>query len=405
MRHQPIDAAAAIQEAQTLLGSNRLEAAEPLLRDLLAVRPDVMPARVLLARTVRELGRVEEARAMQEQLVREYPGDFCVRFELSETLLMLGDFERGWREYRHRYRMPQTSVLARNIQSPRWDGRPLAGRRILLHDEQGFGDIFQFLRFVPAVKERGGHVILEVHPDVLGLARTLGGYDQLIGRDRLPPGFDLHCELMNLPMVLGLRMADLPGPVPYLAADPELVSFWRARFDDLPRPIVALVWAGSATHPHDRKRSLSLARMAPLADSRATFVALKAPRSAEAQTPPPGLRVIDLAPETRGFDDTAAILSLVDLLISVDTAPAHLAGALGRPVWTLLPFVPDWRWLLGREDSPWYPTMRLFRQAKRGDWGTVLERVAQALPGALTAPCGTAAEPTQHGGAESGNRP
>jgi hypothetical protein len=380
MRPQSIELPAAIRQAQALLNAYRLEAAEEILRDLLAACPDDAPTRALFARTVRELGRVEEARRIQEQLVQELPGDFAFRFDLSETLLLLGDYERGWREYRHRYRMPHTSGLARPIQQPRWDGRPLEGRRILIHDEQGYGDILQFLRFVPCVKERGGHVILEVHPDLLGLARSLAGYDVLIGRDRLPPAFDLHCELMNLPMALGLRLADLPGPMPYLAPDPALAARWRNRLAALPRPLVALAWAGTPTHPHDRKRSLPLARLAPLAAAGITFVSIqKGPKAAASQTPPPGLRLVDLAGELRSFDDTAAILSVVDLLVSADTSPVHLAGALGRPVWTLLPFVPDWRWLLEREDSPWYPTMRLFRQPVRGDWGAVLERVAAEM--------------------------
>lgn len=380
MRPQPIDRTAAIRQAQALLNAYRLEAAAEILGSLLAARPDDVPARVLFARTVRELGRVEEARGIQEQLVRELPGDFVFHFDLAETLLLLGDYERGWREYRHRYRMPHTTGLARPIQQPRWDGRPLEGRRILIHDEQGYGDILQFLRFVPRVQERGGHVILEVHPDLLGLAGSLAGRDVLIGRDRLPPAFDVHCELMNLPMVLGLRLGDLPGPVPYLAPDPVLAERWRERLAPLPRPLVALTWAGTPTHAHDRKRSLPLNRLGPLATSGVTFVSIqKGPKAAASQTAPPGMRLVDLGGEIRSFDDTAAILSVVDLLVSADTSPVHLAGALGRPVWTLLPFIPDWRWLLEREDSPWYPTMRLFRQTARGDWEPVLERVAREL--------------------------
>ena len=380
MRQQPIDLAAAIHKAQALLSGDRVEEAEEVLRGVLAARPDIVPARVLFAGTLRELGRIEEARAIQERLVKDFPGDFTFRFDLSQTLLQLGEYERGWREYRHRYRMPHTSSLERKIQHPRWDGRPLEGRRILLHDEQGYGDTFQFLRFVPQVKERGGHVILEVHPVMLGLARTLGGYDHLIGRDRVPPAFDLHCELMNLPMVLGLRLADLPGPVPYLTADPALVERWRKRLEPLRRPLVALAWAGSATHPHDRKRSLSLARLAPLGAAGVTFVSIqKGPEAAQAEAPPPGLSLVNLAPENRNFDDAAAILSVVDVLVSIDSSPVHLAGALGRPVWTMLSFVPEWRWLFARENSPWYPTMRLFRQPSRGDWPAVLERVAREL--------------------------
>lgn len=392
MRDLPVDPRASIAKAQALLASDRVEAAEPILRGILRAQPGLPPARALWARVLRELGRVPEARDIQEQLVNEFPGDFTQRFDLAETLLQLGDYERGWREYRHRYRMPHTAALERQIPCPRWDGRALEGRRILLHDEQGFGDTLQFLRFVPWVKERGGSVILQVHPALLGLARALTGCDRLIGRDRVPPPFDLHCELMNLPMALGLRLADLPGPIPYFTADALLVEQWRERLNPLPRPWVALAWAGSLAHAYDRKRSLSVARLAPLAAAGVTFLSVqKGPKATQAQTPPPGLRLVDLSSENRSFDDSAAILSLADLLITIDSAPAHLAGALGRPVWTLLPFAPDWRWLFGRDDTPWYPTMRLFRQSSRGDWPSVLERVARELETLL--PSGAASPP------------
>jgi hypothetical protein len=378
---------AAIVKAQALLAADKAEAAEELLRGV-AARPELPLAQALYARSLRELGRVEEARSIQEELVKRFPGDFSLRYDLAEMYLQLGEFERGWREYRHRYRMPHTSSLERKIQRPRWDGRPLQGRRILLHDEQGFGDTLQFLRFVPEVKQRGGHVILQVHPALLGLARTLDGCGQLLGRDRVPPAFDVHCELMNLPMVLGVGEADLARRVPYLKADLALVERWRERLSHLGRPVVALAWAGAPSYANDRKRSLSLARLAPLAAAGVTFVSIqKGPKATQAETPPAGLRLEDLTAENRNFDDTAAILSVVDLLVSTDSSPVHLAGALGRPVWTLLSFVPEWRWLLCREDSPWYPTMRLLRQPARGDWAAVLERVARELAAAL----GTAA--------------
>jgi hypothetical protein len=191
---------------------------------------------------------------------------------------------------------------------------------------------------------------------------------------------------MNLPMALALQMSDLPGRVPYLQADPELVAKWRERLSCMTRPLVALGWAGAPWYGQDRKRSLSLARLAPLASAGVTFVSIqKGPKASQAETPPAGLRIEDLSTENRNFDDTAAILSAVDLLVSTDSSPVHLAGALGRPVWTLLSFVPEWRWLLHREDSPWYPTMRLFRQPSRGDWQSVLARVAQELGATLPA--------------------
>jgi hypothetical protein len=380
MSDQTMDPRLAITKAQSLLALDRVEAAEEILRAIPDAWPGFAPAQVLLARTLRELGRTEEALRLQEKLVKEFPGDFTLRFDLAETLLQLGDYERGWREYRHRYRMPHTSALERKIQCPRWDGRPLQGRGILIHDEQGFGDTLQFLRFVPKVKERDGEVILQVHPALLGLARSLGGYKQLIGRDRVPQNFDFHCELMSLPMVLGIRLSDLPGRVPYLSADPELVDRWRARLAGLSRPLVALAWAGSPAYAQDRKRSLSLRRLASLATANVTFISIqKGPQAVSTEPTPLGQRLVDLSAENRNFDDTAAILCVADLLISSDSSPVHLGGALGRPVWTLLSFVPEWRWLLKREDSPWYPNMRLFRQPARHDWQSVLEQVVREL--------------------------
>jgi hypothetical protein len=185
---------------------------------------------------------------------------------------------------------------------------------------------------------------------------------------------------MSLPAVLGLKLADLPGPMPYLAPDPARVALWSERLAPLRRPLIALVWAGRPNHPNDANRSIALAKFAPFSRFAATFIAIqKGPRAAEALTPPDGLNLWPAGEQIADFEDTAAILSLVDLLISVDSSPVHLAGAMGRPAWVLLPFVPDWRWLIGRTDTPWYPTLRLFRQAARGDWSGTIDRIADAL--------------------------
>ncbi|MEN3752071.1 hypothetical protein ABC733_03290 [Mangrovibacter sp. SLW1] len=185
---------------------------------------------------------------------------------------------------------------------------------------------------------------------------------------------------MSLPAALGLQLSQLPGRMPYLFANPERVEKWRARLAGLPRPLVGLVWAGSPTHANDKRRSLILADLAPLALEGITFLALqKGPAAEQAVTPPPGMSLLSLSDEIHDFDDTAAILSMVDTLVSVDSSPVHLAGALGCPAWVLLPFLNDWRWLMQREDSPWYPAMRLFRQPAPGQWEIVLRNVAVAL--------------------------
>jgi hypothetical protein len=237
---------------------------------------------------------------------------------------------------------------------------------------------------VPWAKQRSGaRVILEVTAETLPLAlrsRESLGFDQIVQRGQLPPPFDLHSELMSLPMAMGLTLADLPGKTSYLSPDPERVQRWRKRLAGLPRPLVALVWAGRPSHPNDANRSLTLAQLAPLAQSGVTFLSIqKGPAGAQAATPPPGMPFVSLGDEINDFDDTAAILTTADLLISVDSSPVHLAGALGRPVWVMLPFVPDWRWLLERADTPWYPGMRLFRQPSRGDWGAVINAITPEL--------------------------
>ncbi|SOE99411.1 Glycosyltransferase family 9 (heptosyltransferase) [Burkholderia sp. OK233] len=372
------------REVRPLIAAGRFEETEALLRPYLASGSGPLVLWRLLAAALRPQGRMAETRAVQEMLVAHAPGDFPTRFDLSETLLLTGEFERGWREYHHRYSLAHTAVIGRKVQLPRWDGRPIPDRTLLIHDEQGFGDTFQFMRLVPWAKARSGaRVILEVNAETMSLARRSQerlGFDEIVVRGTLPPPFDLHCEMMSLPMAMGLKLADLPGRIPYLRPDPERVERWRQRLAGLPRPLVALVWAGRPTHFNDANRSLTLAQLAPLAQPGVTFLSIqKGPAEAQAARPPAGMSLVSLSDEIHDFEDTAAILAIADLLVSVDSSPVHLAGALGRPVWVMLPFVPDWRWLLERTDTPWYPGTRLFRQPSRGDWGGVMAAMAPEL--------------------------
>lgn len=385
-RAEPPDAAlAALQaverDARALLAQQRYTEAQALLEPVLADGRAPIPLWQLMAAALRPQGRIEETRAIQQMVADTAPGQLAARFDLAETLLLLGDFERGWREYRYRYSLAHTVTMERKMQQPRWMGEAIPGKTLLIHDEQGFGDAFQFLRMVAWARQRSGaRVVLQTMPEVLPLARRAGGFDDIIARDALPPPFDFHCEMMSLPMALGLSIDDLPGAIPYLRADPARVAVWRERLAAVPRPWVALVWAGRPTHHNDANRSLALPALAPLARAGASFLAVQqGEAAAQAAAPPAGMRMVALGDAIADFDDTAAILELADLLISVDSSPVHLAGALGRPVWTLLPFVPDWRWLLERQDSPWYPTMRLFRQPRPGAWDEVIDRVAREL--------------------------
>jgi hypothetical protein len=376
------DLSALERQARALIEADRLEDADALLRHALASGTGPLTLWRMLCLTLRRLGRPKEALPIQRMLVDTVPGDLTARFDLAEILLLLGEFDEGWRAYRYRYSLPHTTRIERKVQRPRWEGARIPGRTLLIHDEQGYGDTFQFLRLVPRAAERSGaRVVLEINPETFALAqRSPLGIDTLNPLGTLPPAFDVHCELMSLPMALGLQLADLPGPLPYLRADPARVARWRERLAGLPRPLVALAWAGRPTHHNDAARSMKLADLAPLAIPGVSFVAIqKGPAAAQAAEPPPGMALTTLSDEIADFDDTAAILSVADLLISVDSSPVHLAGALDRPAWVLLPFVGEWRWLLGRADTPWYPQHRLFRQRRRGDWPGTLAETAAAL--------------------------
>ena len=370
------------QHLRSLIAADQLEAAEALLRQHLASGSGPLVLWRFLVLVLRQLGRPAEALPIQRMLVDMSPGDLAARFDLSEILLLLGDFDAGWRAYRYRYSLAHTTRIERKIQRPRWEGGRIDGRTLLIHDEQGYGDTFQFLRLVPQARQRSGaRIVLDVNPEALALVqRSPLGADQIVRSGELPPDFDLHCEMMSLPLALGLHLADLPGPIPYLLPDPARLAHWRARLAAQPRPQVALAWAGRPTHFNDANRSMTLDALAPLARPGISYLAIqKGPAADQTSRPPPGIALTSFGGEIRDFDDTAAILCLADLLISVDSSPVHLAGALGRPAWVMLPCANDWRWLVGRNDTPWYPQHRLFRQHRRHDWSGVTQDIAAAL--------------------------
>ena len=371
-----------LDQLRVLIDADRLEEAEGLLRQTLTSGTGPLVLFAALVKVLRLQCRPYEALPIQRMLVDLSPGDLSQRFDLSEIELLSGDFASGWRNYRYRYSLAHTTLRARKVQRPRWDGQRIEGRTLLIHDEQGFGDTLQFLRLVPeAVRRSGARVVFQVMPELLALAQRAGlGAHEIIPGGALPPAFDTHCELMSLPMALGLRLEDLPGPIPYLQPDPARLARWRDRLAALHRPLVALNWAGRPTHFNDAARSVSFATLAPLAGAGVTFLAIqKGPTAAQSDPAPPGMLIERLDDEIVDFDDTAAILSIADLLISADSSPVHLAGALGRPAWVMLPHAPDWRWLTQRSDTPWYPTHRLFRQHRRHRWDEVVADLSAAL--------------------------
>lgn len=350
-------------------------------RRALALQPALVAAHNNLGNALRDSGRLDEAVASFQQALRYQPDHAAAHVGLALTYLLQGDLLRGFAEFEWRWRWPEYTPVPLTFAEPQWDGGDLAGRTILLHAEQGFGDTLQFVRYVPRLAARGGRVVLAAQPALAPLLARLPGVIRLLGEEELVPPFDVHAPLLSLPHLFGTTLATVPAEVPYLTADPARQAAWAARLRGDGRPRVGLVWAGNPGHKKDRWRSLPLAALAPLAGvDGVTFYSLqKGPAATQAGSPPPGLALRDLSPELTDFGETAAAAANLDLIITVDTAVAHLAGALGRPVWLLLSAAPDWRWQRTGERSPWYPTMRLFRQEELGVWAPVVARVAAAL--------------------------
>ena len=328
--------------------------------------------------TLYELGRIDEARASFDRAVGIRPNFAQARWNRAQAMLLAGDLAQGWCE--HEWRLKAHQELQRAFAQPLWLGeRPLAGKTILLHAEQGLGDTLQFCRYAPLVAAQGGRVVLEVQKPLVDLMRGLPGVAAVVARGEPLPDFDLHCPLLSLPLAFGTRLDTIPAPIPYLHAPADRAAVWDARLGRK-RPRVGLVWSGNAGHKRDRARSIPLYALMPLFDLDATFVSLqKEVRAADAAVLKQTAKMVDAGAELETFADTAALIAQLDLVVAVDTSVAHLAGALGKPVWLLLPTAPDWRWLTVREDSPWYPTARLFRQSDTRAWGPVVTRVRAAL--------------------------
>jgi hypothetical protein len=307
---------------------------------------------------------------------------FGAHWNESLVRLLLGDFVEGWRRYEWRWKHGHLPSPQRAFTQPRWNGSPLKGRRLLVYWEQGYGDVLQFVRYAPLIPRdaQDPPILLECQRDLAPILRSLPGVSVIATGDPLPD-FDLQVPVLSLPLLFGTRLETIPSRVPYLRAEPDAVARWRDRLSGLPGLKVGIVWAGSPTHGNDRNRSIGLAPFVRLAAiPGVSLVSIqKGPTEGQAANPPGSFPLLNLSPDIRDFADTAAIMTSLDLVVCVDTSVAHLAGALGVPVWVLVPFMPDWRWLLDRADSPWYPTMRLFRQAQAGDWDGVLDRLEQAL--------------------------
>jgi hypothetical protein len=346
----------------------------------LALRPDYAKARIGRGAALAALNRHQEALQDYGAVVASDKTNADVRHNEALSLLTLGDYRHGFEKYEarwHRAGMPRR----RSYGKPLWLGEyPLARKTILIPAEQGLGDTIQFARYVPKLAQAGAKVVMEVQPELVPLLSRLDGVSTIVGRGDALPAYDVYCPAGSLPLALRTDVSSIPANVPYLSAQDERVARWRERLGHLPSPRIAVAWSGSAAHANDRNRSLAFQRFAPLFAGQGHFISIQRElRDGDADALARLPNVTHVGDALADFDDTAAVMALVDLVIAVDTSVVHLAGAMGRPVWVLLPFQPDWRWMLERTDAPWYPTARLFRQPKPGDWDSVIAQAKDAL--------------------------
>jgi tetratricopeptide (TPR) repeat protein len=368
-------------EALTALGAalrqnGQLDEAIACFERAASLQPRNADALAFLGAAMQEKGKLEEATSLQRRAIAIRPDHPEAHLNLAFVLLAQGKFAEGWREYEWRRRQ-ETSE--RKFSCPQWQGEELSGRRILIHAEQGLGDALQFVRYVPRVRERGGKVILECYGELDRLFAQVPGVEELVKAGTALPECDLHCPMLSLPLAFGTTAESIPSEAPYLKADPELSRQWAVRFPVKETLKVGLAWAGRRSHFNDRNRSIPGALFNRLGEVEgATYFSLQKRESA-ASFSSPDLPMTDWTGELNDMADTAALMANLDLVICVDTAVAHLAGAMGKPCWVLLPHPADFRWLLDREDSPWYPSLRLFRQRRARDWEEPMGRVVAEL--------------------------
>jgi tetratricopeptide (TPR) repeat protein len=371
-----------INRGNALLRLGRTAEALASYEQALALAPASAEAANNRGNALVAMGEVAQALASFDTALALDPAKADAVYNAGMARLALGDFADGWAQYEARWNVSQFVPQRRNFTPPLWLGRePLDGKTILLHAEQGFGDTLQFVRYVPRVAARGARVLLEVQAPLKSLLAATPGIAAIFAGGEPLPAFDYQCPLMSLPLAFGTALATIPADVPYVGAPPDRAARWRARLAAVPRPRIGLVWSGRPTHINDRNRSIAPHRLLPLlADPHAAFVGLQRDvRPEDEAVLRAHARILDIGSELIDFADTAAAIAELDLVISVDTAVVHLAGAIGKPVWILLPHAVDFRWMYGRDDSPWYPSARLFRQTRAGDWDDVVARVGCAL--------------------------
>ncbi len=383
LAQHPDDEDALYNVAFTLVANERDGEALAIYRKLLSLNPRHVEGLLGRGAALQNLARFEEAAATYEEVLAIDPQRVDAHYSAAMALLSLGDYRRGLPEYEWRRAVsPGNSNAVQMFREPIWLGDgPLRDKTLLLHAEQGMGDVLCAVRYVPRLARQGVRIVLQVHGALKALLAGLEGASVVVAKGEPLPPFDCHCPMMSLPYALRTELATLPAEVPYLHAPPERLSHWRGRLPETGRMRAGIVWCGNPAFKEDGRRSLKLAQVEPiLASSDVFFVSLN-PGIGEPDRAALAARsnVLHLGGEFRDFADTAVVVSQLDLVITSDTSVAHLVGAMGRPVWIMLAFAPDWRWVPDHDHSSWYPTARLFRQSAPGDWASVIERVRLEL--------------------------
>jgi tetratricopeptide (TPR) repeat protein len=381
----PGSAAMSVNVGHALMLLGRYEEALPWFDCALALQPDLVMASINKAQSLTQIRRFDDALAIYDQVKAIDPHNVDVEWNLSLIHLMRGDFAAGWAEREVRWKRPSLSgtALYPKFSQPMWLGEgDIGGKTVLVYADEGFGDTLQFARYLPMLAARGARVILVVDGPLYPLFSQMGGVSQCISKSAgTLPAFDVHCPICSLPLVFKTRLDTIPPSASYLPRPTEArVRAWQDRLGAHDRLRVGLVWSGNPAHADDHNRSIALRALTPVLDTDARFVSLqKDLRPADKAVLDERADVIDLTAHLADFAETAALVSCLDLVITVDTGVAHLSATLDRPTWILLPYRPDFRWLLDRDDSPWYPTARLFRQTAPRDWEAVVGRVKEAL--------------------------
>jgi len=378
---QPDIVEALTSRGNALHGLDRHEDAVASFDRALALQPAHVDAHYNRGIVLHGLNRHAEAVASYQRALALQPNHADAHWNEALSRLALGDFAEGWKKFEWRWWTSDCRTPGLKFPQPLWRGEPIDGRSILLYAEQGLGDTIQFVRYVPMVAERGAKVVLAVHSELKELLSSVAGAAAVFGENEPLPGTEFQCPLLSLPLAFGTTMETTPAKVPYLSANDAAVAQWRERLPQTAALRVGLVWSGNPTFKYDRRRSPQLSQVSPLLATRGVVFYSLNPGIGESDVAALAAHpnVVHLGSQFRNFSDTAAVISFVDLVISSDTAVAHLAGAIGRPAWIMLHDSPDWRWALDRERSSWYPSARLFRQERAGDWAGVVARMQNEL--------------------------